>query len=42
MMVLDQVGDEEAMVYAQLGQQSLVLRAPLRSHSNRERGRSPV
>jgi hypothetical protein len=24
MMVLDQVGDEEAMVYAQLGQQSLV------------------
>ena len=42
MMTLDHVGDREAMVYAQLGQQPLVECAPLRRHWNRDRGRSPV
>jgi hypothetical protein len=42
MMVLDHVGDQEAIVYAQLGQQPLC--APLRRHSNRALGtaRFPV
>jgi len=43
MMVLDHVGDQEAIVYAQLGQQPLLC-APLRRHSNRALGtaRFPV
>jgi len=41
MMVLDHVGDQEAIVYAQLGQQdSNLLCAPLRRHSNRDRGKT--
>jgi hypothetical protein len=44
MMVLDHVGDQEAMVYAQLGQLlvSSLLCAPLRRHWNRDEGLSPV
>jgi hypothetical protein len=37
MMVIDHVGDQEAMVYAQLGQQPLLC-APLRRHRNRDEG----
>ena len=41
MMVLDYVGDGEAMVYAQLGQHPLV-RTTLRRHRNGDEGLSPV
>ena len=44
MMVLDHVGDQEAIVYAQLGQQPLVrtTATSLHSHCNRDKGRTPV
>jgi len=41
MMVLDHVGDQEAIVYAQLCQQPLV-RTTKTSPWNRDEGRSPV
>jgi len=41
MMTLDHVGNQEAMVYAQLGQQLLV-RTTVTSLQNRDKGRTPV
>ena len=40
-MTLDYVGDQEAMVYAQLGQQPLTRTTETR-HCNRDKGRAPV
>ena len=40
MMTLDHVGDREAMVYAQLGQEPLV--RTTETSLNRDEGRSPV
>ena len=41
MMTLDHVDNQEAMVYAQLGQQLLV-RTTVTSLQNRDKGRTPV
>ena len=42
MMTLDHVGDQEAMVYAQLGQQPLARTTETSLQRNRDKGRSPV
>ena len=44
MMTLDHVGDQEAMVYAQLGQQPLAhtTETSLQLHCSRDEGLSPV